>query len=146
MKLSLHNGSSIGVTIISNIFIDYYMPQANGEFVKIYLYLLRCLNGGQTDLDLTAVADVFSCTESDILRTLRYWESRQLVALAGKDTVTSIDFLEPVLPSAVPASSIAPETVSTAKNTRKTSLLKEAGSCAGFTSGVLTGSGKSAIF
>lgn len=119
MKLSLHNGSSIGVTIISNIFIDYYMPQANGEFVKIYLYLLRCLNGGQTDLDLTAVADVFSCTESDILRTLRYWESRQLVALAGKDTVTSIDFLEPVLPSAVPASSIAPETVSTAKNTRK---------------------------
>lgn len=119
MKLSLHNGSSIGVTIISNIFIDYYMPQANGEFVKIYLYLLRCLNGGQTDLDLTAVADVFSCTESDILRTLRYWESRQLVALAGKDTVTSIDFLEPVLPSAVPASSIAPEIVSTTKNTRK---------------------------
>lgn len=99
MQLSLHNGSSIGVTIISNIFIDYYMPQANGEFVKIYLYLLRCLNSGQGDLDLASVADVFSCTESDILRTLRYWESRQLVALAGTGSVTSIDFLEPMIPA-----------------------------------------------
>ena len=99
MQLSLHNGSSVGVTIISNIFIDYYMPQANGEFVKIYLYLLRCLSGGHSDLDLTHVADVFNCTESDILRTLRYWESRQLVVLAGTDSLTSIDFLEPMVPS-----------------------------------------------
>lgn len=99
MQLSLHNGSSIGVTIISNIFIDYYMPQANGEFVKIYLYLLRCLNGGQNSLNLTSVADVFNCTESDIMRTLRYWESRQLVALAGTGEKTSIDFLEPMIPT-----------------------------------------------
>lgn len=99
MQLSLHNGSSVGVTIISNVFIDYYMPQANGEFVKIYLYLLRCLNSGQSDLDLARVADVFSCTESDILRTLRYWESRQLVVLSGTDSQTSIDFLDPMIPS-----------------------------------------------
>ena len=71
MQLSLHNGSSSGVTIISNIFIDYYMPRANGEFVKIYLYLLRSLQSGDTALDLAAVADVFDCTESDVLRTLR---------------------------------------------------------------------------
>lgn len=103
MQLSLHNGSSIGVTIISNIFIDYYMPQANGEFVKIYLYLLRCLHSGQGDLDLASVADVFSCTESDILRTLRYWESRQLVVLAGTEAQTSIDFLEPMIPAGASA-------------------------------------------
>ena len=76
MQLSLHNGSSSGVTIISNIFIDYYMPRANGEFVKIYLYLLRSLQSGDTALDLAAVADVFDCTESDVLRTLRYWENQ----------------------------------------------------------------------
>lgn len=102
MQLSLHNGSSSGVTIISNIFIDYYMPHANGEFVKIYLYLLRCLNGGQTDLNLASVADVFNCTETDILRTLRYWETRKLVVLSGKDSQTSIDFLEPMIPSGAP--------------------------------------------
>ena len=94
MQLSLHNGSSSGVTIISNIFIDYYMPRANGEFVKIYLYLLRSLQSGDTALDLAAVADVFDCTESDVLRTLRYWENQKLVVLAGTDTQTSIDFLQ----------------------------------------------------
>lgn len=98
MKLSLNNGSSSGVTIISNIFIDHYMPQANGEFVKIYLYLLRCLKSENKELDLTQVADVFSCTESDILRTLRYWETKCLVVLSGTTEVTSIDFLEPRLP------------------------------------------------
>lgn len=98
MQLSLHNGSSSGVTIISNIFIDYYMPRANGEFVKIYLYLLRSLQSGDAALDLAAVADVFDCTESDVLRTLRYWENQKLVVLAGTDSQTSIDFLQPMLP------------------------------------------------
>ena len=101
MQLSLHNGSSSGVTIISNIFIDYYIPRANGEFVKIYLYLLRSLQSGDTALDLTAVADVFDCTESDVLRTLRYWENQKLVVLAGTDTQTSIDFLQPMVPDTV---------------------------------------------
>lgn len=98
MQLSLHNGSPSGVTIISNIFIDYYMPRANGEFVKIYLYLLRSLQGGKNALDLAAVADVFDCTEADVLRTLRYWENQKLVVLAGTDSQTSIDFLEPMVP------------------------------------------------
>lgn len=101
MQLSLHNGSSNGVTIISNIFIDYYMPRANGEFVKIYLYLLRSLQSGDTARDLAAVADVFDCTESDVLRTLRYWENQKLVVLAGTDTQTSIDFLQPMVPDTV---------------------------------------------
>ncbi len=110
-KLSLNNGSSSGVTIISNIFIDHYMPQANGEFVKIYLYLLRCLKSENKELDLTQVADVFSCTESDILRTLRYWETKCLVVLSGTNEVTSIDFLEPRLPEELePSSKLSKET------------------------------------
>lgn len=35
-----------GVTLIENTFIDRYMPAANGEYVKVYLYLLRCASGG----------------------------------------------------------------------------------------------------
>ena len=34
--------SDNGVTLIDNSFIDHYMADANGEFVKIYLYLVRC--------------------------------------------------------------------------------------------------------
>ena len=35
-------------TFISNSFLDFYMPSANGEFVKIYLYLLRHASGKGT--------------------------------------------------------------------------------------------------
>ena len=73
MQLSLHNGSASGVTVVSNVFLDYYMPRANGEFVKIYLYLLRLLGAGQGELTLAEVADVFSCKGTVILRALRYW-------------------------------------------------------------------------
>lgn len=99
MQLSLHNGSASGVTVVSNIFLDYYMPHANGEFVKIYLYLLRLLGSGQGELTLSEVADVFNCTETDILRALRYWEAQRLLVLSGNaSTQTSVDFLEPMTP------------------------------------------------
>lgn len=123
MQLSLHNGSSSGVTIISNIFIDHYMPHANGEFVKIYLYLLRCLRGDQTNLNLSQVADVFNCTESDVLRTLRYWETKQLVVLSETSEQTSIDFLEPVMPSELKMTS---ETKAASKKSEKAESLKTA--------------------
>ena len=61
-------------TFISNVFLDFYMPSANGEFVKIYLYLLRHASQTKTLLDFTSVADALNCTEADIQRALRYWE------------------------------------------------------------------------
>ena len=36
-----------------------------------------------------------------MLRTLRYWENQKLVVLAGTDTQTSIDFLQPMVPDTV---------------------------------------------
>ena len=36
--ITLHNASLPEVTILSNTFIDNYMPEANGEFVKVYIY------------------------------------------------------------------------------------------------------------
>ena len=65
MQLSLHNGSSSGVTIISNIFIDYYIPRANGEFVKIYLYLLRSLQSGDTALEKSETGGARGYGQSD---------------------------------------------------------------------------------
>ena len=36
----INNSGGIQATLVANAFIDHYMLQANGEFVKIYLYLL----------------------------------------------------------------------------------------------------------
>ena len=40
-QFEVYNSFPGDFTFISNHFLDCYMPSANGEFVKIYLYLLR---------------------------------------------------------------------------------------------------------
>ena len=78
--MKIHTAASLGATLIQNEFIDQYMPHANGEFVKVYLYLLRCAGSGR-DLSLSSIADVFDHTEKDIQRALIYWEKLQLLRL-----------------------------------------------------------------
>lgn len=69
-----------GVTLIDNSFIDHYMADANGEFVKIYLYLVRCACPGR-DVSIPGIADFFEQTEGDVRRALNYWKSQGLVDL-----------------------------------------------------------------
>lgn len=73
-------------TLVPNEFIDYYMPRANGTFVKVYLYLLRCLTAPEAGFGISIIADALEETEKDILRALRYWERENVLSLTwGKD-------------------------------------------------------------
>ena len=38
----INNNDDIGVTIVENIFINHFMPMARGDYVKVYLYGLKC--------------------------------------------------------------------------------------------------------
>lgn len=78
--LTIHNPFYFGMTAIPNNFLDEYMPKANGEFVKIYLYLLRASAGGNA-FGLNTVADSMNCTENDVLRALKYWEKEGLIRM-----------------------------------------------------------------
>ena len=43
---------------VPRVFIDTYMADANGEFVKVYLFLLRCMgSSGTSDCSISAIAD-----------------------------------------------------------------------------------------
>lgn len=68
-------------TPVPNEFIDYYMPRANGTFVKVYLYLLRCLNAPEAGFGIHVIADALDETEKDIIRALRYWEKEHVLSL-----------------------------------------------------------------
>ncbi len=68
-------------TLVPNEFIDYYMPHANGSFVKVYLYLLRCLTAPEAGFGIGMIADALEETEKDILRALRYWEREKVLSL-----------------------------------------------------------------
>lgn len=79
--ITLSNPSWQEATLLSNIFIDDYMPEANGEFVKVYIYLLRTLSNSPVSFSLEEMADRLLCTERDILRGLKYWSRQELLAL-----------------------------------------------------------------
>ena len=77
----LHGPSRGGHTLVSDLFLDEYMPTANGEYVKVYLYLLRCLKSDIQELSISVIADKFDHTESDVRRALKYWEKMHLLKL-----------------------------------------------------------------
>jgi DnaD/phage-associated family protein len=93
-SLTLRIRNKTGATIVSNAFIDEYMPKANGEFVKVYLYLLRCVSHNK-QLSISVIADKFNHTETDIIRALKYWEKMNLLKLIyTNDILTEILFID----------------------------------------------------
>ena len=91
--IRLHSTGLNDATILSNIFIDRFMTKANGEFVKVYIYLLRMLGRPEEAFGLSKMADSLFCTEGDILRALKYWESEKLVILLYEEAeLTGITF------------------------------------------------------
>lgn len=92
--IKLDGQSGCQATMVSNRFLDDYMPNANGEFVKIYLYLLRALSNPKADISVCRIADVFNHTEKDVIRALKYWEQIGLLDLRFNDSnsLTNIKF------------------------------------------------------
>lgn len=68
-------------TAVSNIFLDNYMKDANGESVKVYLYLLRCVNNHRTSLAPSDIADSLNMMESDVIRALKYWDRLNVLSV-----------------------------------------------------------------
>lgn len=79
---TLQDDRASQVTEVPNLFLDYYMPSANGEFVKVYLYLLQAAGCREANVSLSSIADVFFCTETDVIRALKYWEKTGILALS----------------------------------------------------------------
>ncbi len=93
-EISLHTRLNTEVTVIQNTFIDSFMPRANGEYVKLYLYLLRMISANQT-VSIEQIADLLEHTEKDIQRALAYWEKEGLLTLtfASDESLSEIHFL-----------------------------------------------------
>ncbi|RDY28284.1 DnaD domain protein [Lachnotalea glycerini] len=93
-SLTLRIRNKSGATMVSNAFIDEYMSDANGEFVKVYLYLLRCVSHNK-QLSISVIADKFNHTETDVIRALKYWEKMKLLKLTyTNDILTEITFVD----------------------------------------------------
>lgn len=90
--IQLHTDMPRNITMIPNEFLDHYMSGANGEFLKIYLYLLRWAGCPEADITTASIADFFNMTENDIKRALRFWENEGLLRIGWDeyDNITAI--------------------------------------------------------
>ena len=84
-----------GGTLLPNAFVDNYMIRANGEYIKVYIYLLRMVSDG-ANFSIPCLADVLELTERDVTRALKYWEKESLLRMELKDGVISFIELLPV--------------------------------------------------
>ena len=71
MGIGLKNRLAVGATPVPDVFIDTYMAGASGEYVKVYLYLLR---HQQEEVSIGQIADALNHTEADVQRALAYWQ------------------------------------------------------------------------
>ncbi len=84
--MSCNDVFRIDATMVANEFLDKYMPSANGDYVKVYLYLLR--NRTET-IDVESIAEALELTEGDVRRAVRYWEKCGILSLNGKTEAKS---------------------------------------------------------
>ena len=109
-------------TLLANEFIDAYMPKANGEFVKVYLYLLRHMDNPDSSISIPAIADSLNHTETDIIRGIKYWETEGLLSLdKDSDDIVGLELfktptLRPLSPKSPPENTIPPSKKSSAEN------------------------------
>lgn len=129
-NLMITSPFSGGVTIIPNQFIEHYMIHANGEFVKIYLYLMHT-SETHLDLSLNQIADALNCTEADVLRALKYWEKEGLLTVLptdGKDPeavnlnmpITPVSSMDSVLTTSMDKDIAASELLPASAGTKNT--------------------------
>lgn len=89
-KITLLYNMQNEVTVLPNKFIDEYMIKADGEYVKIYLLILR-LQGMGLPLDVERIADHLELTRKDVLRALSYWEKAGLLQMGASSEVATTE-------------------------------------------------------
>ena len=99
----------LDATMVSNVFIDSFMGNANDAQLKIYLYLLRVLCAHKS-CSISDLADRFNYTEKDVTRALKYWEKNGLISLEydSDKNLTGVRLLDVDLPKQENTVTLAP--------------------------------------
>ncbi len=64
--------------MLSTRFVDDFLCEANGSFVKVYLFVLR--HSENNNLQMTDVANSLNLLESDVIRAFKYWQKVGLIS------------------------------------------------------------------
>ncbi len=84
-KLILKSRNFDGFVQLPVEFIDSYLAEAGGTALKVYLYLLRCIQDPTVVLSLSDMADLFDVTPNKVLQALLYWQRLGLLQVSFDD-------------------------------------------------------------
>lgn len=119
-QFKVYQDYSADATLVSNVFIDNYMKDANDAQIKIYLYLLRVLSS-KRGCSISDLADQFNYTEKDVQRALKYWERNGLISLEFDENKNLVGVrLQDVVHKKEPSVSLAPVVPIPIKNEQET--------------------------
>ncbi len=79
-KLLVSQKLNASQTMVSNAFIDLFMPYCNELQLKVYLHVLKSAQAGE-DTGIAEIADFCNDSEREVLRALRYWERLNVLGL-----------------------------------------------------------------
>ena len=96
MSTFMLKNTNLNFTPVSNVFIEKYMPNARGEFVKVYLLMLKHSIAGEPGISAPILASSLNLLESDIMNALNYWSDLGVIKLTSVDPMNnfSIEFLD----------------------------------------------------
>ncbi len=88
------NEIDLGETTIANIFIDIFMPMANGLYVKVYLlgYRQACEPNVNPKFDNNSIAKNLNVPLSDVIEAWKFWEKKQIIKLHKNDNLDEFDY------------------------------------------------------
>jgi len=88
--------SALKFTPVSNVFIEKYMPAARGEFVKVYLLMLKYNIANEPGVNGSVLASSLNLLESDVMNALNYWNDQGVIRLIPIDKMNNfnVEFLE----------------------------------------------------
>ncbi|MDS0527976.1 DnaD domain protein [Clostridium sp. SHJSY1] len=95
MSTFMLKNTNLKFTPISNVFIEKYMPKARGEFVKVYLLMLKYNISNEPGVNGAILASSLNLLESDVMNALNYWSDQGVIKLIPIDRMNNftIEFL-----------------------------------------------------
>lgn len=71
-------------TAVPDAFIKKYMPEAPGEYVKVFIFLLMLSDKKNADTDIESLSRFLNISESEVKAALIYWEEKKLLDIFYK--------------------------------------------------------------
>ena len=71
-------------TAVPYAFIKKYMPEAPGEYVKVFIFLLMLSDKKNADTDIESLSRFLNISESEVKAALIYWEEKKLLDIFYK--------------------------------------------------------------